>query len=212
MKLPRRKFLHLTVGAAALPALPRIAQAQTYSSRPVRILVGFAPGGPADIVARLIAQWLSERLGQQFIVENRPGAGSNIAAEAAVRAPPDGYTLLLVTSTNAINATLYDKLNFDLGRDIAPVASINRSPGVMEVNPMLPVKSVPEFIAYAKANPGKISNASAGPGSASHIFGELFKAMTGVDWSRSIIAGRGLPFRISSAGRCMSCSTSFLRR
>src|SRR6266511_1015250 len=163
MKLPRRCFLHLAAGAAAVAAVSRVARAQPYPTRPVRIVSGFPPGGVNDTYARLIAQWLSERLGQQFIVENRPGAGSNIAAEAAVRAPPDGYTLLLVTSTNAINATLYDKLNFDLGRDIAPVASINRSPGVMEVTPMLPVKSVPEFIAYAKANPGKISNASAGP-------------------------------------------------
>jgi tripartite-type tricarboxylate transporter receptor subunit TctC len=173
--------LHLAAAAAALPAVSRFACAQAYPSRPVRIIAGFAPGGPADIIARLMGQFLSERLGQQFVVENRPGAGSNIAAEAAVRASPDGHTLLLVTSSNAINTTLYDKLSFDLIRDIAPVAGVNRSPGVMEVNPMVPVKSVPEFIAYAKANPGKISMASAGPGSAPHIFGELFKAMTGVD-------------------------------
>ena len=194
MKLPRRNFLHLAVGGAALPAISPIAWAQAYPTRPVRIIVGFAPGGPADIIARLMGQFLSERLGQQFIIENRPGAGSNIAAEAAVRAPPDGYTLLLVTATNAINATLYDKLNFDLGRDIAPVASINRSPGVVEVNLMLPVKSVPEFIAYAKANPGKISNASAGPGSASHVFSELFKAMTGVDLVQVHYRGSGPAF------------------
>jgi tripartite-type tricarboxylate transporter receptor subunit TctC len=195
MKLPhRRRFLHLVASAAALPAVPRVARAQAYPARPVRLIVGFAPGGPADIIARLMGQFLSERLGQQFIIENRPGAGSNIAAEAAVRAPPDGYTLLLVTSTSAINATLYDKLNFDLVRDIAPVASINRSPGVMEVNLMLPVKSVPEFIAYAKANPGKISNASAGPGSASHVFSELFKAMTGVDLVQVHYRGSGPAF------------------
>ena len=160
----------------------------------MRIIVGFAPGGPADIVARLISQWLSERLDQQFIVENRPGAGGNIAAEAAARASPDGHTLLLVTWSNAVNTTLYDKLSFDLIRDIAPVASVNRSPGVMEVNPMMPVKSVPEFIAYAKANPGKISMASAGPGSAPHIFGELFKAMTGVDLVQVHYRGSGPAF------------------
>jgi tripartite-type tricarboxylate transporter receptor subunit TctC len=194
MKLPRRNFLHLAAGAAALPAMSRIAWAQAYPARPVRIVVGFAPGGPADIVARLISQWLSERLGQQFIVENRPGAGSNIATEAVVRASADGYTLLLITSTNAINTTLYDKLSFDLIRDIAPVASVNRSPGVMEVNPMVPAKSVPEFIAYAKANPGKISMASAGPGSAGHIFGELFKTMTGVDLVQVHYRGSGPAF------------------
>jgi tripartite-type tricarboxylate transporter receptor subunit TctC len=181
MKLPRRRILHLAAGAAALPALSRMARAQTYPTRPVRIVVGFAPGGPADIIARLIGQWLSERLGQQFIIDNRPGAGSNIATEAVVRAPPDGYTLLLVTSSNAINTTLYDKLNFDLVRDVKPVGSINRAPGVMEVNLMVPAKTVPEFIAYAKANPGKINMASAGPGSAPHVYGELFKVMAGVD-------------------------------
>jgi tripartite-type tricarboxylate transporter receptor subunit TctC len=147
MKLPRRNFLHLAAGAAALPAVSRLAWAQAYPARPVRIVVGFAPGGPADLIARLVGQWLSERLGQQFIIENRPGAGSNIATEAVVRAPPDGYTLLLVTSTNAINTTLYEKLNFYFVRDIVPVASVNRSPGVMEVNPLVPAKSVPEFIA-----------------------------------------------------------------
>ena len=194
MKLPRRNFLHLAASAAALPVVSRIAWAQTYPTRPVRIIAGFAPGGPADIIARLMGQFLSERLGQQFIVENRPGAGGNIAAEAAARASPDGHTLLLVTWSNTVNTTLYDKLSFDLIRDIAPVASVNRSPGVMEVNPMMPVKSVPEFIAYAKANPGKISMASAGPGSAPHIFGELFKAMTGVDLVQVHYRGSGPAF------------------
>src|SRR5262249_9933371 len=156
MKLSRRNFLHLAAGAAALPAVSRIASAQAYPTRPVRIIVGFAPSGATDIMARLIGQWLSERLGQQFIVENRPGAASNIATEAVANAPPDGYTLLVATSVNAINATLYDKLNFNLIRDIVPVASIHREPFLVEVNPSVPVKTVPELIAYAKANPGKI--------------------------------------------------------
>jgi tripartite-type tricarboxylate transporter receptor subunit TctC len=177
----RRQLLHLAAGAAALPALSRIARAQTYPSRPVRIVVGFAPGGATDIMARLIGQWLSERLDQQFVIENRPGAGSNIATEAVVRAPADGYTLLAVTSTNTVNSTLYDNLNFDLIRDIAPVASIHREPHIMEVNPSMPVKTVPEFIAHAKASPGKINMASAGIGSGNHIAGELFKMMTGVN-------------------------------
>ena len=180
MKLPRRKFLHLAAGAAVLPIVPSFAWAQTYPTRPVRIIVGFAPGGAADIMARLIGQWLSEHLGQQFVVENRPGAAGNIATEGVVRSPPDGYTLLLANSVNAINATLYDKLNFNLIRDIAPVASIHREPNVMEVNPSVPVKTVPEFIIHAKANPGKINMASAGIGSMSHLSGELFKMMTGV--------------------------------
>ena len=180
MKLPRRNFLHLTAGAATLPVLSRFAGAQTYPSRPVRIIVGFAPSGATDIMARLIGQWLSERLGQQFIVENRPGAASNIATEAVVNAPPDGYTLLVVTSVNAINATLYDKLSFNLIRDIAPVASIHREPFLVEVNPSVPVKTVPELIAYAKANPANINMASAGIGSGNHIAGELFKMMTGI--------------------------------
>jgi tripartite-type tricarboxylate transporter receptor subunit TctC len=181
MKFPRRKFLNLAAGAAALPALSRIASAQTYPTRPVRIVVGYAAGGSADIVARLIGQPLSERLGQQFIVENRLGAATNIATEAVVRAPPDGYTLLLVTPANAINATLYEKLNFNFIRDIAPVASIDREPTVMVVNSSFPAKTIPEFIAYAKDNPGKINMASPGIGSISHIAGELFKAMTGVN-------------------------------
>jgi tripartite-type tricarboxylate transporter receptor subunit TctC len=181
MKLPRRNFLHLAAGAAALPAVSCIARAQAYPTRPVRIIVGFAPGGATDIMARLMGQWLSERLGQQFIVENRPGAASNVAAEAVVNAPPDGYTLLVATSVNAINATVYDKLNFNLIRDIAPVASIHREPFVMEVNPSVPVKTVPEFITHAKANAGKINMASAGIGSGNHTAGELFKMMTGVN-------------------------------
>jgi len=181
MKLPRRQFLHLAAGAAAMPVFPNIARAQAYPTRPVRIIVGQASGSGSDIAARLFGQWLSERLGQPFVTENRPGAAGNIAAEAAVRAPADGYTLLLVAPSNAINATLYDKLNFDFIRDIAPVASIFRTPLVMEVNPSVPAKTVPEFIAYAKSNPGKMNMASAGIGSVHHAAGELFKFMTGVD-------------------------------
>jgi tripartite-type tricarboxylate transporter receptor subunit TctC len=182
MKLPhRRQFLHLAAGAAALPAVSRIARAQAYPSRPVRIVVGFAPGGPADIIARLISQWLSERLGQQFVIDNRPGGGGNIGTEAVVRAPADGYTLLLITSTNAINTTLYEKLNFNLIRDIAPVATISRYTYVIVVNPSVPAKSVPEFIAYVKANPRKLNMASGGTGTGSHIAGELFKMVAGVD-------------------------------
>jgi tripartite-type tricarboxylate transporter receptor subunit TctC len=181
MKLPRRQFLHLAAGAAALPAVSRIARAQAYPSRPVRIIVGFAPGQAIDIVTRIIGQWLSERLGQQFIIENRPGAGGNIATEAVVRAPPDGYTLLAIGSNNMINATLYEKLNYNFIRDIAPVASIYRVSQVMEVNPSFPAKTVPEFIAHAKAHPGEISFASAGNGSVAHVTGELFKMMTGVN-------------------------------
>jgi tripartite-type tricarboxylate transporter receptor subunit TctC len=182
MKLPhRRQFLHLAAGAAALPVVPRIAWAQAYPTRPVRIIDGFAAGGPADIVARLIAHWLSERLGQQFVVENRPGAATNIATEMVVRAPPDGYTLLLAATPAAINATLYEKLSFNFIRDIVPVASLIRAPSVLEVNPSVPAKTVPEFIAYAKANPGKLTMASGGIGAPSHVFGELFKFMTGVN-------------------------------
>jgi tripartite-type tricarboxylate transporter receptor subunit TctC len=191
MKLPRRRFLHLAAGAAALPAVSRIAWAQTYPSRPVRIVVGFPPGGPTDFAARLIGQSLSERVGQQFVIENRPGAGSNIGTEAVVRAPPDGHTLLLAASANAINATLYDKLNFNFIRDIAPVAAINREPLVMLVNLSFPAKTVLEFIAYAKANPGKINMASAGNGTPSHVSGELFKMMTGVDMSHVPYRGTG---------------------
>ncbi len=181
MKLPRRQFLHLAAGAATLPTTSRFGWAQAYPNRPVRMIVGFPAGGQADIVARLIGQWLQERLGQPFVVENRPGAAGNIAAEAVIRAVPDGYTLLMATAAVAINATLYDKLNFDLLRDIRPVASIIRVPLVLELNPLVPAKTIPEFIAYAKANPGKISMASPGIGTASHMAGELFKMMTGVE-------------------------------
>ena len=181
MNLHRRHFLHLAASTAALPAVSQIASAQTYPSRPVRIIVGFAPGQAIDIVTRIIGQWLSEQLGQQFIIENRPGAGGNIATEAVVRAPPDGYTLLAIGSNNMINATLYEKLNYNFIRDIAPTASIYRVPQIMEVNPSFPAKTVPEFIAYAKAHPGEISFASAGNGSVAHVTGELFKMMTGVN-------------------------------
>ncbi|HLQ94299.1 MAG TPA: tripartite tricarboxylate transporter substrate binding protein [Xanthobacteraceae bacterium] len=191
MKLLRRQFLHLAAGAGALPALSRFARAQAYPSRPVRIIVGFGAGGTPDINARLIAQWLSERLGQQFIIENRPGAGGNIAAEAAMRAPADGHTLLWVNAANAVSATLYDKLNFNLIRDIAPVAGVTGGPQVMEVIPSFPAKTVPEFIAYAKANPGKINMASSGTGNLSHVSGELFKMMTGVEMLHVPYRGAG---------------------
>jgi tripartite-type tricarboxylate transporter receptor subunit TctC len=181
MRLPRRQFLELAAGAAALPTWSRIAGAQSYPSRPVRFMVGIVPGGSQDIVGRLIAQRLSDRLGQQFIVENRAGAASNIAAEAVAHAPADGYTLYLANTANAINATLYDKLGFNFMNDIATVASVARTPGVMEVNPSFPAKTVPEFIAYAKANPGKVNMASAGTGNVTHMWGELFKLMAGVD-------------------------------
>jgi tripartite-type tricarboxylate transporter receptor subunit TctC len=181
MSLPRRRFLQLTAGAAALPFAPHVARSQTYPSRPVRIIVGFASGGNLDIIARLLGQWLSERLGQPFVVENRPGGGGNIGTEVVVRAPPDGYTLLLLGTPNMINATLYEKLNFNFIRDIATVAGIDRVPLVMEVNPAFPANSVPEFIAYAKANPGRINMASAGTGTGQHVAGELFKMMAGVD-------------------------------
>ena len=181
MKLPRRNFLHLAAGAAALPLVSRMARAQAYPSRPVRIVVPFTPGGASDITARLIGQWLSERLGQQFVIDNRPGGGTNIGTEAVVRAPADGYTLLLVGGFNAVNATFYDKLNYNFMRDIAPVASIVRTPFVMVVNPSVPAKSVPEFIAYAKANPGRITFGSAGIGGSNHLAGELFKFMAGVN-------------------------------
>jgi len=180
MNLPRRQFLHLAAGAAALPGVARVAWAQAYPSRPVRIIVGFAPGGATDIVARLMGQWLSERFGQQFVIENRPGASTNIATEAVVNAPPDGHTLLMVSPSNAVNATLYDKLNFVFLRDIAPVAGITRVANVMVVNLSVPARTVPEFIAYAKANPDRINMASGGTGSSNHISGELFKMMAGV--------------------------------
>jgi tripartite-type tricarboxylate transporter receptor subunit TctC len=182
MKLPhRRQFLHLAVGAAAQPAVSRFAWSQAYPTRSVRVIVGQAAGSGSDIAARLIGQFLSERLGQQFVIENRPGAGGNIATEAVVRSPPDGYTLLLLNGANTINATLYDRLNFDFIRDIAPISEIATIAFLMEVNPSVPTKTLPEFIAYAKANPGKINMASAGTGGAGHVFGELFKMMAGVE-------------------------------
>jgi tripartite-type tricarboxylate transporter receptor subunit TctC len=193
MNVPRRKFLYLAAGAAALAAIPRIARAQSYPSRPVHIIVPDAPGITPDIIGRLTAQWLSERLGQPFVVENRPGGGQNIGTELVVRAPPDGYTLLLVTLANAVNATLYDDLNFNFIRDITPVASIVHGPLVMEVPPSFPAKTVPEFIAYAKTNPGKINMASGGNGSPQHVAGELFKMMTGIDIVHVPYHGNPLP-------------------
>jgi tripartite-type tricarboxylate transporter receptor subunit TctC len=181
MKLPRRKFLHLAAGAAALPYAPHAARAQAYPSRPVRLIAPFPPGGSVDLTARLTAQWLTERLGQQFIVENRPGAGGNVGSEAAAKAPPDGYTILLYSAANAISATLYDKLAYDPVRDFAPVAVVGRAPNIMVINPKVPAKSVPEFIAYAKANPGKVNMGSSGIGTSIHVGGELFKLMAGVN-------------------------------
>ena len=181
MKLPRRKFLHLAAGAAALPAMPYVAKAQAYPTRPVQIVVGFPAGGTADIATRLMGQWLSERLGQPFVIENRPGAATNLATEAVVRAPADGYTLLFVGPSNAINATLYERLSFNFIRDFVIVAGIARTPLVLEVNPAMQVASVPELIAYAKANPGKISLASYGVGTISHLAGELFKMANQID-------------------------------
>jgi tripartite-type tricarboxylate transporter receptor subunit TctC len=181
VKLARRRFLHLAAGVAALPTASRFAWAQAYPSRPVRLIIGYPPGGSADITARLTGQWLSERLGQPVVIESRPGAATNLATEAVVRASPDGYTLLLVAPANAINATLYDKLNFDFLRDIVPVAGIIRFPNVVVVNPSLPIKTIPELIAYAKANPGKLNMASSGNGSTIHMSGELFKMLTGIN-------------------------------
>ena len=181
MKLPRRQFLRLAAGTAVLPTVSQIAHAQSYPNRPVRLVVGFAPGGGNDITARLMGQWLSERLGQPFVIENRPGAGTNVATEAVVNAAPDGYTILFVAPSAAINATLYEKLNFNFIRDLAPIAGIMRIPNVMVVNPSVPARTVPEFIAYAKANPGKINVASPGVGTSVHLSAELFKMMTGVD-------------------------------
>ena len=200
MKLPhRRQFLHLAAGAAALPAMSRIAFAQAYPTRPIHFIVGLAAGGGADILARLMGQWLSERLGQQFVIENRPGAGTNVATEAVVRAPADGYTLLMVLPPNAVNATLYQKLNFNFIRDIAPVAGLIRTPLAMEINPSFPAKTVPEFIAYAKANPDKISMASAGIGTSGHVAGELFKMMAHVDMAHVPYRG-GAPAIIDLLG------------
>src|SRR5436190_8078794 len=191
MKLPRRQFLHLAAGAAALPAVSRFARAQAYPSRPVRIIVPFAPAGTTDSLARLIGQWLSERLGQQFVIENRPGASTIIGTEAVVRAPADGYTLLLATPSSAINATLFEKLSYNFLRDIAPVAGIMRVPNVMVVHPSVPAKTVSEFIVYAKANPGKINVESTGAGTSNHLAGELFKLMTGVDMVHIQYRGSG---------------------
>jgi tripartite-type tricarboxylate transporter receptor subunit TctC len=181
MRLPRREFLHLAAGAGALPALSRFAWAESYPTHPARLVVGFAAGSTTDILARLMGQWLSQRLGQQFVIENRPGAGGNIAAETVVRAPADGYTLLMVPPAVAANATLYEDLNFNFIRDTAPVAGVVRVPNVAEVHPSVPVKSIPELIAYAKANPGKLSYASAGIGTPSHLAGQLFNTMAGVN-------------------------------
>jgi tripartite-type tricarboxylate transporter receptor subunit TctC len=181
MNVARRRFLHLAMGTAALPALSRIARAQTYPARAVHLIVGYAAGGPNDTTARLTGQWLSERFGQPFVIENRTGAGGNIGTEVVVRAPPDGYTLLLASSSNAVNTTLYDKLSFDFMRDTVPVAGLVRVPNIMVVNPSVPAKTVPEFIAYAKANPGKINMATAGNGSTTHVSGELFKQLAGVN-------------------------------
>jgi tripartite-type tricarboxylate transporter receptor subunit TctC len=192
MKLPRRTFLHLAACVAALPAVSRIARAQAYPSRPVRVIVPFAPAGTSDILARLMGQWLSERLGQQFVIENRPGASTTIGTEAVVRAPADGYTLLLVPTGSAINTTLFEsKLNYNFLRDIVPIAGIVRVPNVMAVHPSVPAKTVPEFIAYAKANPGKINVASPGTGTSTHLAGELFKLMTGVDIVQIQYRGNG---------------------
>src|SRR5262245_51058348 len=192
MKLPRRRFLSLAAGAAALPAVSRVAWAQAYPTRPVRIVVPYAAGLSPDIIARLMGQALSERLGQQVIIENRPGAGGNIGTEVVVRAPADGHTLLLATGANATNAALYEKLNFDFIRDIAPIAAIGGAGLVMVINPSFPAKSVPEFVAYAHANPGKINMASAGSGTTVHLAAELFKIMTGVDFA--LIQYRGSPW------------------
>jgi tripartite-type tricarboxylate transporter receptor subunit TctC len=191
MKLPRRNFLRLAAGAAALPAVSRFARAEGYPARPVRIIVPFSAGGPFDIVVRPVAQWLADRLGQQFVIDNRPGAGGNIGTEAVVRAPADGYTLLMAGTFNAINATLYDKLNFSFIRDIAPVASLTRQANAIVVNPSSPAKTFPEFIAYAKANPGKISFATGGVGSSPHVSGELLKSMAGINMVH--VPYRGVP-------------------
>jgi len=194
VKLPRRQFLHLAAGTAALPALSRLARAQAYPRRPVRIIVGFAAGGGADIAARLIGQWLSDRLGQSFVVENRPGAGSNIGTEGVLNALPDGYTLLLATLSNAVNTTLYERLNFRFTRDITPIAGIIRVPHVILVHPSVPAKTVPEFIAYAKANPGKVNMATGGNGSSGHMAGELFSVMAGIKMAHIPYRGQGPAF------------------
>jgi tripartite-type tricarboxylate transporter receptor subunit TctC len=202
VKIPRRDFLHLAAGAAAVPAVSRIARAQAYPSRPVRLIVGFAAAGTTDIGARLMAQWLSERLGQQFIVENRPGGGSSVAAEYVVRAPADGYTLLLSTVANAINSTFYSNLSFDFSRDIVPIAGLMHVPLVMEINPSVPAKTVAEFIAYGRANPGKINLASSGVGTSGHISGELFSMMAGVKMTHVPYRGSGPALVDVIAGQC----------
>jgi len=207
MKLPRRNFLHLAAGAATLPSMSRFAWAQAYPTRPVRLIVGAPPGGGFDIVARLMGQWLSERLGRSFVIENRPGAGSNIATEAVVRALPDGYTLLLVTAANAINTSLYEKLSFNFSRDIAPAAGLAWYPLVLEAHPSVPATTVAELIARAKANPGKITVASAGIGTAPHVAGELFKMMTGVNMVHVPYRGSAPMVADLLSGRCKSHST-----
>jgi tripartite-type tricarboxylate transporter receptor subunit TctC len=191
MRLSRRRLMHLAVGVAALPAASRFASAQSYPARPVRIIVPFAAGGGTDITARVIAQWLSDRLGQQFVIENRPGGGTNIGTEAAAKAPADGYTLLMVGTSNTANPALYDKLNFDLLRDFAPVAAVVRAPHIVVVNPALPVRTIPEFIAYARANPGQVNMASAGNGTAGHLAGELFKMLVGLNMQHVPYRGGG---------------------
>jgi tripartite-type tricarboxylate transporter receptor subunit TctC len=206
MEFSRRRFIRLAVGGLALPAVPSVAMAQPYPARPVRVIVGLAAGTSPDIVARLLAQRLSERLGQSFFVENRPGAGSNLATETIVRAPPDGYSLLLVLASNAINTALYDQLNFNFIRDIAPVAIVGGIPFVMLVNPSFPAKTVPEFIAYAKANPGKINMASVGNGTAPHVYGELFREMTGVDTVHVPYRGNPLPDLIGGQVQVYFCA------
>jgi tripartite-type tricarboxylate transporter receptor subunit TctC len=201
VKLPRRKFLHLAAGAIALPAVSRVASADTYPSRPVHVIVGFPPAGVGDIIARLTGQWLSERLGQPFIIENRPGAGSTVAAESVVKATPDGYTLLWISSANPISTTLYDSLSFNFIRDIRPITSIAEVPLVMEVHPSVPAKTVPEFIAYAKANPGKINWASGGNGTMNQLSGELFKTLTGIDMLQVPYRGTSLALTDLISGR-----------
>jgi tripartite-type tricarboxylate transporter receptor subunit TctC len=202
LKLPRRNFLRLAAGATALPAMARLARADSYPSRPVRLVVGFPPAGTTDIGARLMAQWLSDHLGQQFIVENRPGGGSSIAADYVVRSPADGYTLLLSTVANAINTSFYQNLSFDFARDVAAVGNLFRVPLVMEINPALPVKTVAEFIAYAKANPGKITLASAGTGTSGHISAELFAMMAGIKMVHVPYRGAGPALVDVIGGQC----------
>jgi tripartite-type tricarboxylate transporter receptor subunit TctC len=205
MKFPRRQFLHLAVSAAAFPLFPRGARAQSYPTRPVRIIVGFAAGGTIDIVARVIGQWLSERLGQQFVMENRTGASGNIGTEAVAQAPADGHTLLGVAPANATNGALFEKLSFDFNHDIAPVAGVIRVPNVMEVNPSFPAQTVPEFIAYAKSNPGKVNYASSGSGTPQHLCAELFKGMTGIEMTHVPYRGNALALTDLLGGRFKSC-------